>query len=74
VLHKLYRIALPLSMRYKFANCKRQFEKLATLWKVTPSDCRGQLLTEFVLRPADFERRFAEEADFRSNTMLRWRR
>lgn len=69
---RLYYIAFPYHLRSKLQDCKRQFEKLAELWKVTPADCRGQLLSEFVLRPNDFERRFAEEVNFQFNTMTRW--
>jgi hypothetical protein len=70
---KMYWIAFPYSFRIRLTNTKRQFQKLAELWKVTPADCRGQLLTEFVLRPVDFENRFAEEVEFQLNTAMRWR-
>jgi len=72
MIRRLYKATFPFWMRRKFANSKRQFEKLAELWKVTPSDCRAQLLTEFILFPKDFERRFSEEMRFQFNTLSRW--
>jgi hypothetical protein len=40
------------------------FQKFAVLWKVTPKDCKFDLICEFCMNAAAFERRFQEERDF----------
>jgi hypothetical protein len=72
MMKNIYYIAFPYSVRMWVVETKIQLGKFVSLWKTTPADCRGQLVVEFILCPDDFERRYAEEVDFKFRLGNRW--
>jgi hypothetical protein len=51
---------------------EKKMKRFFELWKITPADCRGRLIVEFILFPADFNRRYAEEMTFKTMLQNRW--
>lgn len=49
------------------------FRMIRDLWKVAPTDCRAELLYEFIFEPQALRNRWREEERFRENMNKAWR-
>lgn len=47
-------------------------KKFLLLWKITPSDCKWDLIIEFILYPDKFKQRYLNEITFKTNMKNRW--
>ena len=65
-----------ININYFFGGCMlliQEWKMFLSLWKVTPSDCRFELVIELIFEPVKIRERFEEENKFQNKLQDHWK-